>query len=230
MSDRSPPPPADCGRAAKLKVWDIPTRVFHWLLAALVAAAWLMIELGVIEWHARIGQAVLALIVYRVLWGIVGSETAQFWNFIKGPTAVFSYACGLLTGRPPQVVGHNPLGALMIVALLGLIATQATLGLFANDDIYFDGPLRHLVDKATSDSLTGLHKLGFNFILAAVSIHITAALFHLFVKRENLIAPMITGRKDWQGSRPSLRFTPAWVALPVLAVAAALVWAAVTHL
>jgi cytochrome b len=213
-----------------LKVWDIPTRVFHWTFVALIIAAWATSEFGWIEWHAWIGQALLALVVYRILWGIMGSETAQFWNFVKGPKAAIAYARGLLAGHTPPSIGHNPLGALMILALLGLVALQAILGLFANDDIYFEGPLRHLVSKATSDTLTGLHHLLFDAIWLAAAAHIGAALFYLFIKRENLIRPMITGVKDWAKPHPKLRFTPAWLAIPALAAAAALVWAAVTYL
>jgi cytochrome b len=214
-----------------LKVWDIPTRIFHWTLVTLIVAAWITSEFGWMEWHAWVGQTVLALVIYRVFWGIVGSETAQFGNFIKGPAAVLAYARSLVGGAPiPPSVGHNPLGALMIRALLGLVALQATLGLFSNDDIVFDGPLTHLVDKATSDSLTGWHETVFNLILLAAAIHIAAAIYYLLFKGENLIGAMITGAKDWQQPHPKLRFTPAWVALPVLAAAAALVWAAVTYL
>lgn len=218
------------GAPQRLRVWDLPTRVFHWVLVGLLAAAWLTSETGPIEWHAWIGQTLLALVIYRVIWGLIGSQTAQFWNFIKGPKAVFDYARGLLGRSTPPSVGHNPLGGLMIVALLLLVALQAVLGLFANDDIYFDGPLRHMVDKDMSDMMTGWHKLVFNLILIAAGVHVAAALFYLVVKRENLIGAMITGDKKWPASHPRLRFTPAWVAVPALIVAAAGVWAAVTYL
>jgi cytochrome b len=212
-------------RHSALRVWDLPTRVFHWLLVGLILAAWLTSEFGWIEWHAWIGQGALALVIYRLFWGLVGSQTAQFWNFIRGPAAVRAYAKGLVAGKVPPSVGHNPLGALMILALLGLVALQATLGLFANDDIYFEGPLRHLVSKDLSDLFTGLHELVFNLILAAVALHVTAALFYWVVKRA-----MITGTKPWPEPHPRLRFTPAVLAVPALAAAAALVWAAVTYL
>lgn len=227
-SDREPPPVRPA--RSPLRVWDLPTRVFHWVLVALLAAAWYTAEEGPIEWHARIGQALLALIIYRVVWGIVGSETARFRHFVKGPKAVLGYGKGLFSRRTSPAVGHNPLGGLMVLVLLGLVATQATLGLFANDDIYFDGPLRHLVSKDMSDTLTGLHGQVFDLILVATAIHLAAALFYLAVKRENLIRPMITGRKRLPEPHPRLRFAPAWLALPVLAVAAALVWAAVNYL
>ena len=216
-------------RLRPLKVWDLPTRLFHWVLAALVGGAWYTAEFGPMEWHARIGQAILALIVYRIIWGIVGSETAQFWNFIKGPVAVFRYAKGLITGQAKEPVGHNPLGACMIVALLVILATQAALGLMSNDDIFFEGPLFNLVGKEWSDTLTGYHHRLFNLILLAVALHVAAALFYLIFKRENLIGAMITGIKWWPTPLPKLRMTPAWAALPALAVAAGAVWVLVTY-
>ena len=216
-------------RLRPLKVWDLPTRLFHWVLAALVGGAWYTAEFGPMEWHARIGQAILALIVYRIIWGIVGSETAQFWNFIKGPVAVFRYAKGLVTGQAKEPVGHNPLGACMIVALLVILATQAALGLMSNDDIFFEGPLFNLVGKEWSDTLTGIHHRLFNLILLAVGLHVAAALFYLIFKRENLIGAMITGVKWWPTPLPSIRMTPAWAALPALAVAAGAVWVLVTY-
>jgi len=217
------------GRLLPLKVWDLPTRLFHWLLVALLAAAWFTGEEGEMEWHARIGQAILVLILFRVLWGLVGSQTARFWNFVRGPRTVLAHAKALLTGRTERSVGHNPLGSWMILVLIALVTAQAILGLFANDDIFFEGPLRTLVSKETSDTLTSIHKTLFNVILAAVAIHIAASVFYLVVKRENLIGPMITGSKWWPAPLPRLKMTPAWVALPLLAIAAATVWAAIEY-
>ncbi len=220
----------DSNKLLPLKVWDLPTRVFHWLLAGLVGGAWLSIELGEMEIHALVGQAILTLVVYRIIWGIVGSETAQFWHFIKGPKAVLAYARGLISGPNQEPVGHNPLGTCMIVGLLLLLATQAVLGLMSNDDIFFEAPLFNLVGKEWSDTLTGLHHLLFNVILLAVCVHVAAALFYLIFKKENLIGSMITGVKWWPAPLPVIRMTPVWLALPALAAAAALVWAAVTYL
>lgn len=213
-----------------LKVWDLPVRLFHWCLVVLIIAAWLTAEYSEMEWHARIGQAILTLIVFRIFWGIFGSQTAQFWNFVKGPFAVIAYAKSLVTGKDAPTMGHNPLGACMIVGFLVLIGAQSVFGLFANDDIFFEGPLFHLVDKETSDSLTGLHHLVFNLILICAAIHIAAALFYLIFKRDNLIGPMITGTRWWPAPLPQLRRTPNVVALVLLAGAAALVWAAVNKL
>lgn len=213
-----------------LKVWDLPTRLFHWLLAALVLAAWLTIEFGMIEWHSWIGQAILVLLVYRLIWGIVGSETAQFWHFVRSPKAVLGYAKGLLTGKGGRTVGHNPLGGLAVLLMLALLTVQAILGLMSNDDIFFEGPLFNLAGKELSDRLTSIHHLLFNVVVTVVAIHVAAALFYLIVKKENLIGAMITGTKWWQEPLPSIRMTPAWLALPVLAIAAGIVWAALTYL
>lgn len=213
-----------------LKVWDLPTRLFHWILAALVLGAWITIEFGMIEWHSWIGQAILVLLVYRLIWGIVGSETAQFWQFVRGPKAVLNYARGLLTGSGGRTTGHNPLGACMVVLMLLLLAAQAVLGLMSNDDIFFEGPLFNFAGKELSDRLTSIHHLLFNVVVAAVVIHVAAALFYLLVKKENLIGAMITGTKWWQEPLPSIRMTPAWLALPVLAIAAGIVWAVLTYL
>ena len=218
------------GRKLPLKVWDLPTRLFHWLLVAGVAAAWVTMENGWMETHALVGQLILVLIAFRLIWGIVGSETAQFWNFIRGPKSVIAYARGLLRGTSPRSIGHNPLGACMVIVLLAIVALQASLGLFANDDIFFEGPLFHLVDKSFSDTLTGYHHLLFDFILLAVGLHVAAALFYLVVKRENLIGAMITGRKWWPQPLPRVRFTPVWAAIPALTIAGAGVWAALTYL
>lgn len=216
-------------RLRPLKVWDLPTRLFHWVLVALVAGAWYTAEFGPMEWHARIGQAILALVIYRIIWGIIGSETAQFWNFIRGPVTVLRYAKGLFTGLAKEPVGHNPLGACMIVALLLILATQAVFGLMSNDDIFFEGPLFNLVGKEWSDTLTGYHHLLFNVILAAAALHVAAALFYLIFKKENLIGAMITGIKWWPSPLPKLRMTPAWAALPALALGSGAVWVLVTY-
>jgi len=222
--------PGAKARLLPLKVWDLPTRLFHWVLVALVAGAWYTGENGPIEWHARIGQAILALVIYRIIWGIIGSETARFWNFIRGPRTAWAYAKGMLTGQATEPVGHNPLGACMIVALLVILGTQAALGLMSNDDIYFEGPLYNLAGKELSDTLTGYHYLLFDIILIAVGLHVAAALFYLVFKKENLIGPMITGIKWWPAPLPRVRMTPAWIALPALGAGVAIVLAAVNFL
>ena len=177
----------------RIRVWDLPTRLFHWLLVALVLAAVITGQLGgaLIPWHGRIGLAILGLLVFRLLWGFMGSTHARFRDFFPGPGRLLAYLRGQWRG-----VGHNPLGALSVLALLGILSLQAVTGLFANDDIAFQGPLTVLVDGETSQWLTRIHRLNFNLLLALVGLHIGAILFYTLVKQDNLVKPMITGLKE----------------------------------
>lgn len=173
-------------------VWDLPTRLFHWLLALGVAASLVTGLLGgnLMEWHGRIGLAIVALLVFRIVWGIVGSTYARFAGFFPTPRRLSAYLGGRWNG-----LGHNPLGALSVFALLGLVAWQVGSGLFSNDDIAFEGFLADLVSKDTSDRLTGLHRQGLWVIVGLVSLHVAAVFYYLLVKRQNLIGPMFSGTK-----------------------------------
>ena len=179
------------------KVWDLPVRVMHWGLVLAVGGAWLTRELegDWFAWHVRCGYAVLLLAATRIVWGFVGTRHARFADFVRGPRAVLRYLRGGAGEDGQRIAGHNPLGALMVLALLLMLLTQATLGLFANDKIMSTGPLFGYVTGETSDRLTSLHEQLFDVIVAAIAVHIAAALFYLWVRRENLILPMITGRK-----------------------------------
>lgn len=178
-------------------VWDLPVRVMHWGLVASVAGCWLTQELegDYFAWHVRFGYAVLGIAVVRVLWGFFGTRHARFGAFVRGPAAILRYARSLFTGEPQRYVGHNPLGALAILAMLALLLGQAVTGLFANDQIINTGPLFGYVTASLSDRITTLHKQLFDVLLAVMAVHIVAALGYWLVKRENLIVPMITGRK-----------------------------------
>lgn len=179
------------------KVWDLPVRVMHWGLVLAVGGAWLTRELegDWFAWHVRCGYAVLLLAATRIVWGFVGTRHARFGDFVRGPRAVLRYLRGGAGEAGQRIAGHNPLGALMVLALLLMLLTQATLGLFANDKIMSTGPLFGYVTGETSDRLTSLHEKLFDVIVAAIAVHVAAALFYLGVRRENLILPMITGRK-----------------------------------
>lgn len=175
-------------------VWDLPLRLFHWLLAALVAASMITGTIGGngLEWHMRGGYCILTLLVFRILWGFWGGHHARFASFVRGPGTVVSH----LRGKAPPSTGHNPLGAISVIAMLLLLLGQAALGLFANDDIFTEGPLYKLVSKDTSDWMTSLHKRNFYLIATLVTVHISAVLYYLIVKRDNLIRPMLTGHKE----------------------------------
>jgi cytochrome b len=204
----------------RIRIWDAPTRLVHWLLVALVAFSWWTAENGRMDWHRYSGYAVLGVLVFRIYWGIVGSDTARFANFVKGPRAVAQYF-----RDKSSIVGHNPLGALSVIALLVLLVTQVGLGLFAVDvDGLESGPLSHLVSFDEGREYAKSHELVFNILLALIALHIAAVLFYLIAKRDNLIAPMITGAKNWAAQAPQLKFASWWVALPGIAIAAAIVW------
>lgn len=213
--------------AKPVLVWDLPTRLFHWCLVLLIGVSWLTGEMGEMEWHMRSGIAILALVLFRLLWGFFGSTTARFSDFLASPVTAYRYARGLIAGKNEPYLGHNPLGGWMVMALLGLIFAQASTGLFANDDIFTEGPLYHLVTKSTSDWLTGIHKSLFDFLLAAAALHIAAAFFYLIVKKDNLILPMVHGRKQAieAGAKPDLVLRGVVLGGVMLAVAAASVWA-----
>ena len=177
----------------KIRVCDLPTRLFHWLLVVLVLAAYVTGQIGgsMIEWHGRAGVAITGLLAFRIVWGIVGSTYARFADFVPTPGRIGSYLRGQWN-RP----GHNPLGALSVFALLAILIFQAVSGLFSNDEIAFSGPLRELVSSETSERLSGLHRQNYWVILAFVVLHVGAVVFYALVKKDDLVKPMITGVKE----------------------------------
>ena len=187
------------GARHSVLVWDLPTRLFHWSLVGLVAFTVATGKIGgnAMTYHLWGGFAILVLVVFRVLWGLVGGRYARFRDFVKGPRDVMAYAATLFRRSTPPCLGHNPLGGWSILALLLVLLIQAGTGLFANDDILTEGPLVAQVSKTTSDALTRVHRLNQQALLALVAIHVAAVFYYLAVKRENLIMPMITGRKYW---------------------------------
>lgn len=177
-------------------MWDVPTRLVHWSLVILIALSWWSVENKRMDIHYWSGLTVVGLIVFRLYWGFAGPETARFSRFIKGPRAVFGYVGKLFRPDYRASFGHNPLGALSVIALLLAVGTQAGLGLFASDTSYVSsGPLSNLVDYETSEDITDLHEDFFNVLLAVIGLHLAAIIFYLVGKRINLIGPMITGRR-----------------------------------
>jgi cytochrome b len=211
---------ADRTSARSALVWDLPVRLFHWGLAALIVTSLVSVEIGgnAMQIHQLSGVSVLALVLFRVLWGLFGSTRARFADFVRGPRAVLGYAAALLRGRAPFSAGHNPLGGWMVLALLASLLTQAGTGLFANDDVMIEGPLVKYISKDTSDWLTGIHHLNAAVLLVLIGVHVAAALFYLVVKRENLILPMLTGRKPLAPGREfePTRGGPLWLAALLL--------------
>ncbi len=177
----------------EVRVWDLPLRLFHWLLALAVTGALVSGQIGgnLMIWHGRLGVLVAGLLGFRLAWGLVGSTHARFASFVRGPAAIRAYLQGTWHG-----LGHNPLGALSVLGMLAALGLQTASGLFGNDDIAFQGPLYPLVSKDTSDWVTGLHRKGFWLILLLITTHLAAIVFYLKMRGDNLIHPMITGRKS----------------------------------
>jgi len=217
--------PGDVHRpVAAVRVWDLPTRLFHWLLVVLVCLQYASGKFGLFDmrWHFLIGYATLGLIVFRVSWGLVGSQTSRFSDFVRGPVAVARYVRELFATRRPLGIGHNPLGGWSVLALLLCLAGQAVTGPFASDDVDTDGPLVALVSQHTVRLMTRLHHWGEIVLALLIGLHVVAVLLYLLLRRENLIGPMLTGLRRSADPRP-LRFASPWLALALLALCATLV-------
>jgi cytochrome b len=205
----------------RVRIWDWPTRIVHWLLVVLIAFSWWSAENDELEWHVRSGMTILGLLVFRLVWGFIGSSTARFASFVRGPRAIVDY----LRGRTEYRLGHNPIGALSVVALLGLLAVQVGLGLFASDeDGLFSGPLAHLVDFDLSEEITDLHEDNFYILLVLIGLHVGAILFYFFIKRDNLVKPMVVGTRDAPAGTEAMRPATLWRLLLAVAVAFAVIW------
>lgn len=179
-----------------VRVWDLPTRIFHWALVVCVIGLVITGKIGggTIDWHARLGYAVLTLLLFRVVWGFVGGRWSRFASFIYSPRSVIQYLKG--RAHPDHLVGHNPLGAGSVFAMLLLLAAQISSGLISDDEISFTGPLNKWVSSSNGLLATWYHKeVGQFLLLGLVALHVAAIIFYLRKKRENLIHPMVVGDK-----------------------------------
>ena len=177
----------------RITIWDLPTRIFHWTLLVLVSAAIVSAQIGgnAMEWHGRFGAGVLGLLAFRLTWGVIGSTYARFLTFVRGPGAIVAYLRGQWQG-----VGHNPLGALSVLAMLLVLLAQGLTGLFADDDISFKGPYAVLISTDTSAWITGLHKANVWVLGFLIAAHLGAIAYYARVKKDNLIKPMLLGHKE----------------------------------
>ena len=201
------------GEALSQRVWDLPVRLVHWLLAGLIAFSWWSVHHHHVDWHIWSGCAILTLLIFRILWGFVGSSTARFSSFVRGPRAIGDYWRGRWVG-----IGHNPLGALSVLALLGALAVQVGLGLFSEDeDGIYMGPLSRLVSADTSDKARDIHELWFNVILALIALHLFAIVYYR-TRGRSLTMPMISGRTAIPPGTEAMRPGKWWVALLCLAL------------
>ncbi len=189
-----------------VRVWDLPTRLFHWGLAACVIGLFTTAYLpgDWIVWHSRLGISVLALLVFRLTWGFVGGYWSRFKTFIPRPRAVKAYLRG--EPQPHHLLGHNPLGSLAVLAMLLVLGVQVATGLVSDDEIAFTGPLNRLVSSATGLAATAWHKgWGQWLLVGLMALHVAAILFYALVRRRNLVGPMLHGDKRVAVEAPHAR-------------------------
>jgi cytochrome b len=204
----------------RMKVWDLPVRLFHWAIVVLIFLAWATEEWDRMDWHVWIGYTILTLLLFRLAWGFVGSDTARFLWFLRGPVAAWRHLSHLRRREPDHEIGHNAAGGWMVLVMLGLLGVQAGTGLFSNDDANTEGPLLHLVGKQQSDWLSHIHSLNFNLIEGVIVLHVLAIILYGVLKRQNLVRPLVTGMKLMPADMRAPRMvSPIW-ALALLAVAA----------
>jgi cytochrome b len=217
----------------RVRVWDLPTRLFHWALVLLVCASVVtgkfdsLLGPATLEWHKRSGLAILALLAFRFAWGFAGGTHARFASFLRGPKAVIAYAKDLARGGAAEPAGHNPLGGWSVAAMLAALAAQATTGLFlVEEDYSFEGPLARHVSGAVSDRLGSIHEANFWVIATLVALHLAAVVFYAVAKRQALVGAMIGGDKRLAPERggEASRGGGAAAAAAIAFVAAAAVW------
>lgn len=223
MEDQKPvkQPTQPVGRP--VLVWDAPVRLFHWLVVVLVAAAYVTLKLNWIAWHVRVGEALLALVIARLLWGCFGSETARFRSFVASPAAALRHLRHLLRREPDVQVGHNAAGGWMVLLLLALLLVETLSGLYINNDIADQGPLTELVPAWLANAIGALHALVWDVLLAAVALHVLVIALYALAKGHNLLRPMLTGYKRLPSSIVTPQQTPALLALLALGIGAGVV-------
>ncbi|MES1263046.1 MAG: cytochrome b/b6 domain-containing protein [Peristeroidobacter soli] len=206
----------------RVRVWDIPTRLTHWLIVVLVALSWWTAETGRLEWHRWGGYTLLGLVIFRTYWGLVGSSTSKFAGFVRGPRAVASY----LKGSWVATAGHNPLGALSVVALLLLLLAQIVLGLFAVDiDGIESGPLSLYVSFEAGRVAAHWHCDVFNVLLGLIALHLVAVAWYVFYRKQPLVAAMVHGERTYPGPQPASLQTASVLRLVIgIVIAVVLTW------
>lgn len=210
-----------------VRVWDLPTRAFHWLLVAAIVGLVITGEVAgnALVWHMRLGLMVLALLGFRLVWGLVGGRWSRFASFLYSPATVMRYLRGEPTPGVATDVGHNPLGAFSVLALLALLAVQVGTGLVADDEIATTGPLNKFVSNATGLAATSWHSgVGKGLLIALVVLHVAAIVFYRVKKRVDLVRPMLTGDKPLPADVPPSKDT---VRTRVLALVLLAAWLAV---
>jgi len=210
-------------------VWDWPLRLWHWLFAIAVLGAWISGQWGGFdwrEWHLWFGQSALGLLIFRLLWGVVGPRHARFAQFLPRPARLWAYLKTLPERNAPESVGHSPLGALAVMTLLIVLGAQITSGLFVSDDILYDGPWFVAVSEDTADWASTIHHRLAWPVGVLITLHLTAILFYRLFKRQRLTRAMITGRKSAEKVpvTASIKSSRTVLALILIALVAGLTW------
>ncbi len=212
-----------------IRVWDLPTRLFHWIIVILLGLSWLSVRRDWMELHFLSGYTILTLLLFRLAWGVVGSQTSRFASFLRSPLAAFAHLSRLHRREPDTEIGHNAAGGWMVLLMLVLLAIQVGTGLCANDDIAREGPLASIVGKEWSDWLTRIHGINFTVLQVAVVLHLLAITAYAALKRQDLVRPMITGTKRLPVTMPPPRLASLRLAALLLAGAAVLVYLLVSR-
>ena len=217
--------PDDSLKSRPVLIWDLPTRLFHWSLVALVALSWWSGAEGGTAFpvHQWSGCAILTLLLFRLAWGVVGGEYARFTHFVHGPARVLGSLRELLRPTSRATAGHNALGGWMVVALLLSLLVQTITGLFANDDIMNEGPLYARVGKEVSERFSAVHELNFGVLASLIAVHVLAIVYHRLRKGETLTRSMLSGYRTLPHTIPAPRRASPWLAAVLLAVCAGMV-------
>lgn len=210
-----------------IKIWDVYIRLNHWLIVLLVASAWLSSEFGDAEfkWHSINGYIIFVLVLSRIVWGIIGSTTARFSNFIASPFKAIQYLLALRNNKATNYLGHNPAGGWMVIAFLLVLLGQTITGMLSSDDVLFEGPFSYYISSGMVETMTGIHHLLFNILMVLVGLHIAAVLYHQLIKNEKIIQAMFSGKKHSATDvKKPLSFRPFYIALTVILLVAFSFW------
>lgn len=195
----------------KIQIWDLPTRIFHWVLVVCFVFLVFSGETGnLFEWHSTAGIIVLSLVLYRLIWGFIGSTTSRFSDFLYSPRQIIAYAKTLFSHQTVHHAGHNPVGGVMVLVMLALLLFQGGTGLFSTDEVLVEGPLYGLVSETTAELMSDLHHSSAELMIPLVILHVLAIVFYRIYKKHDLVKPMLTGKTDFpEAMNKPLRFTSA---------------------
>ena len=207
-----------------MRVWDAPTRLFHWAIVLLIAFSYVSIQYSWIQLHFLSGYTILTLLVFRLVWGFIGSETSKFRNFLTNPVKGLRHLADFPNRAPDTELGHNAAGGWMVLAMLLALLAQVGTGLFSKDDVFRQGPLSHHVSRNASDAITRVHGTIFYVVLGLVILHVVAIVAYATVKRHDLVRPMVTGKKRLPATVRQPRFASPILAVGILALSAGSVW------